>query len=437
MFTVPIWLYYPLTIICQFLTLLIFSNLIFYTILSLFGLKTPKRNYELVDPKRTFLFIIPAHNEELVITESIQSMYKQNYPKELFDIVCVADNCTDGTVEAAKKAGAIVYENKSGLSDPRGKPHGIANYLDYNGRDWRKYDYVTFIDADNYVDSNYLREMNSQLEAFPNLTVIQGYLGIKNVFSSLTATGYAAVYYITNRAVQYAKQTLGWNAAIGGTGFILSTEYLEEFGWNPRSYTEDFELQVELAIKGKKTSWNHWAKIYDEKPNTWKASHNQRKRWAQGHWYVGITKTPAQIKGLVQSKSVTCFLTRLETLMYSYSMVRPIAFLIIGLLVLMDSHFWLHFPGLFSLLPFWVALQILNFGIIPFVYCFQEGSNDFESKVFLTHKVRFMIRLLACFLWNSFTYAIVQIIGFFTWHFPQNKWVKTEHTMGVDKHVEK
>lgn len=435
MFSVPLWLYHPLTIVCLFLVVLIFGNLIFYTVLSLFGLKTPKRNYKLIEAKRKFLFIIPAHNEEKVIQESIQSMFQQNYPKELMDVVCIADNCSDGTADLAKKSGATVYENSSLPNEPRGKPHGIANYLDYNGRDWREYDYVVFIDADNYVDANFLSEINSQLETFPNLTVVQGYLGTKNVFSSITATGYAAVYYITNRAVQYAKETLGWNAAIGGTGFALSTDYLEEFGWNPRSYTEDFELQVELSIKGKQTSWNHWAKIYDEKPNSWKASHNQRKRWAQGHWLVGITKTWEQIKGLFLSKDLRCFFTRVETLMYSYSMVRPTAFLLIGLLCLIDNRFWVYFPNLFSLLLFWIGMQLLNFGIIPIVYCLQEGEREFASKESIVEKISFMIRLLFCFVWNSFTYAIVQIIGFFTWFFPQNKWVKTEHSMGVDEHI--
>ena len=54
--------------------------------------------------------IIPAHNEEIVVGNLIASLQKQNYPKDLYDIYVIADNCTDNTAEVARKAGAIVYE---------------------------------------------------------------------------------------------------------------------------------------------------------------------------------------------------------------------------------------------------------------------------------------------------------------------------------------
>lgn len=54
--------------------------------------------------------IIPAHNEEAVVADLIESLKKQDYPKELYDIYVIADNCTDKTAEVAKQAGAIVYQ---------------------------------------------------------------------------------------------------------------------------------------------------------------------------------------------------------------------------------------------------------------------------------------------------------------------------------------
>ncbi len=57
-----------------------------------------------------FMAIIPAHNEEAVVANLIESLKKQDYPKELFDIYVIADNCTDNTAKVAKEAGAIVYK---------------------------------------------------------------------------------------------------------------------------------------------------------------------------------------------------------------------------------------------------------------------------------------------------------------------------------------
>ena len=40
----------------------------------------------------------------------IDSIRHQRYPTELLDVYVVADNCTDNTAGAARRAGAVVYE---------------------------------------------------------------------------------------------------------------------------------------------------------------------------------------------------------------------------------------------------------------------------------------------------------------------------------------
>ena len=57
-----------------------------------------------------FMAIIPAHNEEAVVANLIESLKNQNYDKSLYDIYVIADNCTDKTAQVARDAGAIVYE---------------------------------------------------------------------------------------------------------------------------------------------------------------------------------------------------------------------------------------------------------------------------------------------------------------------------------------
>lgn len=432
MFHLPDYLFLPLQYISMTLLTIVFANLVYFTIVSLFGLMRPKRDYEIVPDEKKFVFVVPAHNEEDVLGPTIESMINQNYDPNLFDIVVIADNCTDKTVEIINSySRANAFINTSAPDEPRGKPHAIEKYVKTNH--WAQYDYIAFIDADNIVNPNYLKEMNSQLIKRPELTVVQGYLGIKNVMTSLTATGYAATYFITNRAVQAANYLLGWNAAIGGTGFVLQTEYLVEHGWNPRSYTEDFELQVELSMQGKKSGWNHFAVVYDEKPNSFKASHNQRLRWAQGHWFVAFSTTLKQLKSLFLSKSLSEFLSKIETLFYSYSMVRPVAFLIILAFSIIDIRLLNYLPNLFSLLLFWVTTEFLNLLVIPAVYLLQEGSYYFDKYDNILEKITFFCRLIVAFVWNALTYMLAQIVGFVTWFKPQNKWNKTAHSATFDQ----
>ena len=58
----------------------------------------------LVNKNHRFMAIIPAHNEEAVVTDLIESLKKQDYPKELLDIYVIADNCTDNTAFVAKNS---------------------------------------------------------------------------------------------------------------------------------------------------------------------------------------------------------------------------------------------------------------------------------------------------------------------------------------------
>ena len=82
------WLYQLLISICSFVKL--------------------KDKPMLIKKNHKFMAIIPAHNEEAVIKNLIESLKNQDYPKELLDIYVIADNCTDKTAEIAKANGAIV-----------------------------------------------------------------------------------------------------------------------------------------------------------------------------------------------------------------------------------------------------------------------------------------------------------------------------------------
>ncbi|UQT48828.1 glycosyltransferase [Flavonifractor plautii] len=50
-----------------------------------------------------FAVIVSARNEEGVIGELLESLNRQNYPKELLDLYVVADNCTDDTAGVARR----------------------------------------------------------------------------------------------------------------------------------------------------------------------------------------------------------------------------------------------------------------------------------------------------------------------------------------------
>ncbi len=224
----------------------------------------------------------------------------------MYDIYVVNDNSTDRTGAICEEKG-MKYVNTSEQLFPRegvGKPAGLQYALRHLGFDklTEKYDCLMILDADNHVDSNVLQELNSQYIAKDKPEAIQIYLDSKNSATNLSL-GYAMSYYLTNRFFQLAKYRLGLPNAIGGTGFIVKMEYLMKHGgFRFDSLTEDLELEMEIVKDNGRVLWNHFVRVYDEKPDNFKISIKQRTRWSQGHWYVAFTNFKPMVKNCLLKK---------------------------------------------------------------------------------------------------------------------------------------
>ena len=65
-----------------------------------------------------FLILIPAHNEEDGLPETLKSLSTIQYPKDLVHIAVIADRCADDTAKVARAGGAQCLERSEG---PGGK----------------------------------------------------------------------------------------------------------------------------------------------------------------------------------------------------------------------------------------------------------------------------------------------------------------------------
>ena len=231
------------------------------------------------EKENRFMAIIPAHNEAAVVGNLIESLKKQNYPKELYDIYVIADNCTDNTAEIARNTGAIVYER----FDETKKTKGFAMqwFLDQKIKEDAPYDAFCVFDADNIVDENFLKAMNKKL--CQGEDVVQGYRDIKNPTDSWISAGYAIFYWTMNRFYHLARYNLGLSPLINGTGFMVKFDVVKPEGWNTKTLTEDIEFSLKRIIAGKKLGWATDAIVYDEQPVGFKQSWSQRSRWTVGH----------------------------------------------------------------------------------------------------------------------------------------------------------
>lgn len=252
---------------------------LYQLIVSICSLVKLKDKPILEDKKNRFMAIIPAHNEESVVANLIDSLKKQNYPKDLYDIYVIADNCTDNTAQIARDSGAIVYERQD--EENKTKGYALNWFLQQKIEEDAPYDAFCVFDADNIVDENFIKNMNKKL--CQGEDVVQGYRDIKNPTDSWVSAGYAIFYWTMNRFYHLARYNLGLSPLINGTGFMVKFDVVKPNGWDTQTLTEDIEFSLKRIIAGKKLGWATDAIVYDEQPVGFKQSWSQRSRWTVGH----------------------------------------------------------------------------------------------------------------------------------------------------------
>ena len=399
-------------------------NMVYQLVIGFWGFGKAKKDYKDHDPEMRFLVLVPAHNEEKVIGDIIENLKDMDYPRELYDFYIIADNCTDNTAEKARSMGAKVIETRKESPDaPTGKPIALKKAL--NTIDYRNnFDLLMIFDADNLIDRNMFREVNSQYLDKDRPDFIQCYLGAKNKKGPVAWVYYTG-YTLSNRFFNLAKQRLGLNGVLGGTGFAMSTSYLaQRGGWTTMTLTEDYEMQVEAILDGRRIVWNHFTRVYDEKPTRLRAAIRQRIRWGQGHWFVTLHNSGKLVRALFSGRiSIWEFLS-LGTYMYSVAVMVAALLQLVFTAVLSAA-----FSGqpLFNLSYQSLLISVLT---VSYSYCFLFYYADWKDN-----GIRFSLKTIPSMVVAFFATAIItffnQVFGLIRCR-DQQHWVKTEHCIHAE-----
>jgi len=359
-------------------------------------------------PQKSFAILVAAHNEEQVVGALIDNLKNLDYPKEMYDIFVICDNCSDQTAHIARSMGVYACERNN--PKLRGKGYAIEWMLKELWKMPRSYDAVVMFDADNLVNPDYLKHMNNDL--CNGSRVIQAYLDTKNPNDSWITAAYAATYWYCNRLWQLPRENLGLANFLGGTGMCFETALLKEIGWGATSLVEDLEFTMRCVQRGINPTFNYDAKVYDEKPLTFKASARQRLRWMQGHFDVARRYFfPLFWKGLKEGSW-----SKIDTAVYALN----VYVVLIGSIVTVALWIDMMIPGdsslrsLFNYAPnFFLTVAIFSFIQFPLALLIAKAS--WKSWVYL---VTFPVFMLSW--WPITVYA------FFTQN--NKQWSHTEHT---------
>ncbi|MFI3326318.1 MAG: glycosyltransferase family 2 protein [Clostridia bacterium] len=288
------------------ITLTIFSVCLayqgFYVIVSLFKKQKKfksKKNHR-------YAVIVSARNESGVITQLIESIKWQKYPKKLIDIFVVADNCTDNTADVARKAGAIVYERFNKIEV--GKGYALDYLFSKIKKDYAHKNYEGYIifDADNIADENYVAEMNNVFDNGYN--VVTSYRNSKNFTESWISSGYSLWFLKEARYLNNPRMTLKTSCAVSGTGFLVSTKTIDSIGgWKFFTLTEDIEFTFNRVVNGDLIGYAEDAIFYDEQPTSFDVSIKQRSRWIKGAMQVVAKYSVSILKKMFQTGDMSSY----------------------------------------------------------------------------------------------------------------------------------
>ncbi|MDP9001837.1 MAG: glycosyltransferase family 2 protein [Myxococcota bacterium] len=231
------------------------------------------------ESRMRFDFIVPAHNEERGIAETVRSLLAVDYPVELRRVVVVADNCGDSTAARAEEAGALVLVRHD--EKLRGKGHALKFAFDRFLSEGIA-GVAVVVDADTVVSPNLLRAFAARIES--GAGAVQAEYGVRNPKASWR-TRLMLIALATFHGVRsLGRERLGVSCGLRGNGMGFSRRILTDVPYDAFSIVEDLEYGIRLALGGCAVRYVPEARVLGEMVSTERASRSQRRRWEGGRY---------------------------------------------------------------------------------------------------------------------------------------------------------
>ncbi|MCL5411408.1 MAG: glycosyltransferase [Patescibacteria group bacterium] len=263
---------------------------------------------EFAAPKFSFTTLLPAKNEEGVISQTIQNFANLNYPKELVEALVICEKSDSGTIqEAEEKIKSLKDKGISNITliifadKPVNKPHalnlGLAN---------AKGEVITIFDAEDQFHPDIFNVINT----------IMTNEGVRVVQAGVQLMDFGSHWYSVHNVLEYFfwfKSRLYYHAkqgftTLGGNTIFFRKDVLEDIGgWDENILTEDADVGVRISLSGYKVRviYGDEYATREETPPTLGQFIHQRTRWSQG--FIQILKKENWEKLSTWPQRITAF----------------------------------------------------------------------------------------------------------------------------------
>ena len=221
--------------------------------------------------------MIPAHNEEGVITNTVENILKLDYPD--YEIIVIDDRSTDNTSSVIYDL-AQKYENVFAMVREKDAFPGKSAVLN-DALKVAKGEAILVFDADATVEADFLNKLIPILEP-ADVGAVQARKIIRNKNVNYL-TRCQNNEYTMDTQLQVGRDAVKGAVELRGNGELIKRKALEDIGgWNNYTITDDLDMSTRLHIKGWDVRFCADACVYEEGIVYLFPLFRQRRRWLEG-----------------------------------------------------------------------------------------------------------------------------------------------------------
>ncbi len=221
--------------------------------------------------------MVPAHNEETVITNTVENILQMNY--ENFDVIVIDDRSTDNTATVIKNL-EQKYEKVTALIRSTDAFPGKSAVLN-DAFKIAKGEAILVFDADATVEPDFLSKLIPYLEP-KDVGAVQARKVIRNKNQNLL-TRCQNNEYTMDTHFQVGRDSVKGAVELRGNGELIKRQALEDInGWNNYTIVDDLDMSTRLHIKGWDVRFCPDAIVYEEGIAYIRPLYRQRRRWLEG-----------------------------------------------------------------------------------------------------------------------------------------------------------
>jgi len=244
----------------------------FFAIVSLFN-KPQELNKAKI--QRRFIVLIPSYQQDEVIEQTVLSILSQSYPQRMFDVTVISDHQSEMTnMRLAQYPITLLTPDFEESSKAKSLQYAVLNLPEF-----KIYDIVVILDADNIVNQEFLANINDAYETAAT-KAIQTHRISRN--RDTAAARMDAVFEeINNNIFRKGHINVGLSSALAGSGMAFDFDWYKNNVMRTKLSGEDKELEALLLRQDIFIDYFDNIYVYGEKKRTTAKLNEQRSRWAR------------------------------------------------------------------------------------------------------------------------------------------------------------